>query len=86
MLFKYELQIIDTGETIFSEYSDRSMVGWQKITERRLLRDGRRSEAIKTAIKNCNTIVGWANYDEIGYVAKVFQGYDTFFESRTQTN
>lgn len=82
-MFHYALQIIDTGETIFSEYSDRSMVGWQKLTERRLLKDRRRSEAVKRAILTHNTIVGLLNYEEVSeHSAKIFNGYDTYFNDR----
>ena len=64
-LFLYNLQIPDTGETIFSELTDKTARAWQKRTCRRLLKDRRYREEVKEHILSGNIIVGWANSDEL---------------------
>ena len=92
---QYSLQVISTGETITTKYSDRPMYSWQKVMERRALKDKRRTEEIKQSIRALDTIVAWVNYDlmrnsltetQLDDICKVvFRNYDKFFEERTQS-
>ena len=92
MLPVYTLQVISTGEDIISEETTRSMVGWQKLAERRLLKKRNRAQRFKEAIKIKDTIVAWNNFDVMQQVLtkeelvevceKVFKGYDNYFEKR----
>jgi len=88
MLFHYALQDIDTGKNLFSEYSEKGMLSWHRRAEKKLLKDGRRSEELREVILNQNTIVALLNYEEVGYVSHIFRGYDKFFNDRliAQTN
>ena len=85
------LQLIDTGETLFSEKTLLSMVKWSRKTEKRLLRYKRTNDDIKQAILAGNIIVGWANYDEMKKnnrealaeeIARIMRGYEKYFEKR----
>ena len=90
---QYALQVMSTGETIIEQTSDRTMVGWQKLTERRILRWKNRAQRFKDAIHANDTIVAWTNYDDMqralsanefaSVQKRVFRGYDLFFEKRS---
>lgn len=82
-MFHYALQKIDTGEELVSGYSEKSMVSWQKSTEKKFLKDKRRSEDFKQAILDNNTIVALLNYEEVqDTYHKALRGYDKYFNLR----
>ena len=85
-MFQYALQVIDTGETVVSEYSDRSMVSWHKKMCKKVLKDKRRTAQVKEAITNNEVIVALLNYEELADYTKALKGYDNFFESLRETN
>lgn len=87
MTFHYALHIIDTGETVVSEYSEKSMVSWHKKMCKKVLKDRRRKASIKEAILTNNVIVALLNYEEVkdSYV-KALRGYDAFFETLHEAN
>lgn len=64
-MFIYELQIPDTGKVILREETARSMKSWQVFAVRKALRYKRIPEKIKEELRNGNSIVGWANADEL---------------------
>jgi hypothetical protein len=90
MSYIFSLQVCSTGETVFTEETERNMVGWQKITERKILRNGNRAERYKEAILANDTIVAWENFDKMQQEAidispiieYAFRGYDKYFEER----
>jgi hypothetical protein len=64
-MFAYELQVASTGKTILSELSDKGMQVWQRKVTKKLLRDGRRTDAVQESIRNGDVIAGWTNYDTL---------------------
>lgn len=67
-MFVYELEIPEIGRLgnpILREETDRSMKGWHGIAVRKALRYKRVPEEIKEHLRNGNSIVGWANSDEL---------------------
>lgn len=85
-MFVYQLQIPDTGKVVLQEETDRSMKGWHGIAVRKALRYRRTPEAIKKELREGNSIVGWANSDELQavlspeefekIVARAYRGMD----------
>lgn len=85
-MFVYELQIPDTARVVLREKTDRSMKGWHGIAVRKALRYKRVPEDVKEQLRQGNSIVGWANADQmrkelsredfVVAARKVFKGMD----------
>lgn len=95
---EYVLKVIDTGDVIrqskLPKSKPKQLRTWQKLVQRRILKDKRIKEEYKQAIMTGNVIAAWCNFDDIKAAGEdirsihsfVFNGYDTYFDSYYKGN
>lgn len=93
----FAMHVISTGELILEEPVVGCKLGtWQRRTQGKIMRRKNRAERYRDAIRRHDVIASVANYDALRdalpaeqlftLIAKIFSGYDDWFEMWRESN